>query len=358
MKTSLCRNVLLCLVSISAMSMSASAIASAGGTSSGGGDLCEDQFKVVRDDLKNWVNNGGPSGLSLPSSLTANQYSQGMLAQIDAAKIRCVGQGDAGFPVMINGTPKVCRFDINAGTKQITCDATKFMAIDPSNQYVLVHHEYAGLAGIEPPNGDDSNYGVSNQISGFLENVVTEKLVIKPGLSILDQVLQVKDMGPLHRTVEYIEIANFDPYTGNAGFFSSGRDSYDSGGDTFGKANYATLREALTDDATRLDIVELHADSPLPGTIDYQKLYLKEFQKLLYSPQLTMGLSDDEIDQMDLIFTEKKEAGKNIFLWIGLDSGKIIVQNCGGITGAPSTFVASGNTFAEAIRACIPTLKK
>jgi hypothetical protein len=42
-----------------------------------------------------------------------------------------------------------------------------------------VHHEFAGLAAIEPPIGDESQYLVSNQISGYLVNQVVKKLAVK-----------------------------------------------------------------------------------------------------------------------------------------------------------------------------------
>ncbi len=54
------------------------------------------------------------------------------------------------------------------------------MGTSESDQYVLVHHEYAGLAGIEISKGEDSDYQVSNQISGYLENQVIKKLAVKP----------------------------------------------------------------------------------------------------------------------------------------------------------------------------------
>lgn len=151
-----------------------------GGMNSGGGDLCEDRIQIIREDLRSWINQGGAQGLQLPAPLTVQQYSTNMLKEIDQAKIRCVGPKDQGYPVAINGTPKVCRFDRNwLGRTQITCDAEKFQAINESDQYILVHHEYAGLAGVEQPNLDDSTYGVSNQISGYLVDTIVKKLAVK-----------------------------------------------------------------------------------------------------------------------------------------------------------------------------------
>ncbi|MGZ3741617.1 MAG: hypothetical protein ACXVB9_19735, partial [Bdellovibrionota bacterium] len=144
----------------------------------GGGDLCEDRFKEVRDDLKSWINSGGPNGLRLPKGMAASQYSQAMLGQIATAKVACVAQGDSGFPVQVNGTPKVCVFVKTDTVSQVTCDISKFQAMAPPDQYVLVHHELAGLADIELPNGDSSNYEISNQISEYLEIQPVLKLAV------------------------------------------------------------------------------------------------------------------------------------------------------------------------------------
>jgi hypothetical protein len=152
------------------------------GHEGGGGDPCEDRIKIVRDNLREWIFNGGPEGLKLPKNATVSQYSFAMLKQIDKAKIRCVSEGDEGFPVNVEGTAKVCRFDSDVLETQITCDFKKFQATDESDQYVLIHHEFAGLAKMEIPNGADSDYSISNQISGYLVNKIVKKLSIRPAL--------------------------------------------------------------------------------------------------------------------------------------------------------------------------------
>lgn len=146
----------------------------------GGGDLCEDRIKIVRDDFVTWINDGGPRALSLPSYLDVDQYSSLMLEQMKKAKIRCVSKGDEGFPVQVQGIAKTCRFDRDLYQGLITCDYDKFRSLRETDQYILIHHEYAGLAQIENPNGDDSNYDISNQISRYLEDRVTKKLVVRP----------------------------------------------------------------------------------------------------------------------------------------------------------------------------------
>lgn len=149
-----------------------------GGVATGGGDLCEDRIKSIRDDLKSWLLKGGAKTLQLPAGFSAGQYTDDMLEQIYAAKIRCVMNGDAGYPVTVDGIAKVCRFDRSSSSSLITCDLKKFQAMSEESQYGLVHHEFAGLADIERPNGSDSNYSVSNQISQSLESIVVKRLAI------------------------------------------------------------------------------------------------------------------------------------------------------------------------------------
>lgn len=161
------------------MSMSL-AHAKIGSEGVGGGDLCEDRIKIVRDDIKVWIKAGGPVGLTLPAGMSVDDYSSSMLLQIEKAKVRCVSAGDEGFPVSVVGMAKVCRFDINADQSMITCDYNKFQAMKGGDQYLLVHHEYAGLAQVEIPNESDSDYSVSNQLSAYLVNERVRKLSIKP----------------------------------------------------------------------------------------------------------------------------------------------------------------------------------
>jgi hypothetical protein len=146
----------------------------------GGGDICEDRIQQIRDDLKSWIYKGGAQNLSLPQGVSTDRYADLMLDQIRVTRVKCVGEGDAGYPVTIESTPKVCKFSADQTGSQIVCDYQKFLATSESDQYVLIHHEYAGLAGIELPNGDDSHYGVSNQISDFLEVQNVKKLAVKP----------------------------------------------------------------------------------------------------------------------------------------------------------------------------------
>ncbi len=154
--------------------------ASTGGSEgTGGGDPCEDRIKNVRDDIRSWILNGGAKNLKLGIGMSVKSYEEKMLFAMESTKIECVGPGDKQHPVKVNGTAKVCRFDKFRSGSRITCDVTKFQGLGEADQYMLVHHEYAGIADIEKPDGDDSNYAVSNQISAYLVDQVVKRLAVK-----------------------------------------------------------------------------------------------------------------------------------------------------------------------------------
>jgi hypothetical protein len=157
------------------MFISLSAFASGGIEGGNGGDICEDRFKVVRDDIASWISNGGSTGLTLPGDISISQYNGKMLSEIKGAQLSCVDQ-----EITVDGAEKTCKnFVDTQNVPQIVCNAERFMATSEADQYVLVHHEYAGLSGFEINKGKDSQYSISNQITGYLADQVVKKLVIR-----------------------------------------------------------------------------------------------------------------------------------------------------------------------------------
>ncbi|MFL5814202.1 MAG: hypothetical protein ACJ763_11545 [Bdellovibrionia bacterium] len=159
---------------------SSNALASRGeGTGMGnGGDICEDRFKVVRDDIASWVLQGGSAGLALPQEISVEHYNAAILTQIANAKISCTDE-----KVMVGTAEKTCKnFVDSSGKSQILCNASRFKNTGSSDQYVLVHHEYAGLAGFEVNSDEESHYAISNQLTEYLRDQVVQKLGIKPRL--------------------------------------------------------------------------------------------------------------------------------------------------------------------------------
>ena len=147
------------------------------GREGGGGDVsCEDRFKIIRDDIKKWISDGGSAALTLPPDVTSQQYDAAMLENIGRAQVSCTDE-----PVKIGKAEKTCKFfwdDSNA--PNILCNRTLFVKeTKGDDQYVQVHHEYAGLANLEAPDGEGSKYPISNQITEFFENKVSRHLAVK-----------------------------------------------------------------------------------------------------------------------------------------------------------------------------------
>ena len=153
--------------------LSVSAFAGSGKDVGNGGDMCEDRIKIIRDDIASWLKSGGSLGLKLPGNLSKESFDQGMLGQIKRAKIICT---DAKLHV--GGAEKTC-VNLRSNTSRVTCNRLRFTQTDDSDQYVLIHHEYAGLSGFELNKGAESDYQISDQISEYLEDQVIKKLSIK-----------------------------------------------------------------------------------------------------------------------------------------------------------------------------------
>lgn len=140
-----------------------------------GGDTCEKRFRAVGDDVASWIQGGGSAGLTLPEGVTLPQYNEQMLAAIHSAKVSC-----QEAPVLVAGAEKTCRnFLDEHGAPAVTCNFARFNETGEANQYVLVHHEYAGLAGLEMNEGAASNYFLSKQISAYLARETVKRLALK-----------------------------------------------------------------------------------------------------------------------------------------------------------------------------------
>lgn len=156
----------------------------AGGESVGGGDLCENRIQEIRDDISIWINKGGPKDLEkLP--ISTEEYSMRMQTYLAVSKnidgslkpvahIECTRN-----MVDVEKVEKVCRFEKATTNNKIICDYDKFMNSSVDEQYRLIHHEYAGLAGLENPNGGQSTYFISNQLTSFLQVQIVRKLALK-----------------------------------------------------------------------------------------------------------------------------------------------------------------------------------
>lgn len=165
----------------------------ASGEIGNGGDPCENRIQIIRDDIKNWIQNGGFKNLSLPKNVLLEDYKKKMLQNIKESSINCIDE-----ILKIDSVEKTCLNTIIGSKKTITCNLSRFSKVTFEDQYKLVHHEYAGLSGLENNHGTwESNYRISSQLSQFLEEVTIKRLSILPlnkkGDTFLRHILFVGD---------------------------------------------------------------------------------------------------------------------------------------------------------------------
>jgi hypothetical protein len=180
------RLVYACILSTQLLTYSTAFAKSGGAIAGGGGDATEERVSVIRDDLLKWISKGGAKDLNLPSAITYDQYVSKMTDILQPQEV-VVGFVEKDDPldeelmVSVDGTPKTCRGFISTRDSKahILCNIARFKDTPDSEQYKLVHHEFAGLAIIEKNDGAASDYEVSNQITDFLSMQTVLKLAVK-----------------------------------------------------------------------------------------------------------------------------------------------------------------------------------
>jgi hypothetical protein len=147
----------------------------------------EARFNEIRSDLALWIKQGGAQSLEL-KTLGNDEYVSKMSDILREKKviISFIDKDDVSndeLKVSIDGTPKTCRGFISATDSKahILCNLERFRNTDEASQYRLVHHEYAGLAGVERNDGASSDYSVSSQITSYLSRQTVLKLAVKKG---------------------------------------------------------------------------------------------------------------------------------------------------------------------------------
>ena len=184
------KNILVGVALVSSL-LSVTVLADKGGSTGvgGGGDTaCEQRISDVRQDILSWIQQGGSQGLDFSKEgLSLTDYNSKMLAVLanHAVVVGCLNETqDNPNPVQVNNVPKTCRGYVSVvdNLQHIDCDLQRFTtATSESDQYSLVHHEFAGLAGVEKNIGASSDYDISNQITEYLVSETVLKLAIKKG---------------------------------------------------------------------------------------------------------------------------------------------------------------------------------
>lgn len=156
------------------------------GHEGGGGDAAEIRVNEIRSDILKWLNDEGGKELEMPKDLSYGEYFDKMTDILQPKKV-VIGfvEKDSYFndelKVNINGVPKTCRGFVSKKDLKhhILCNLSRFKDTSESEQYKLIHHEYAGLVNIEKNEGGASDYFISSQITDFLKVHKVLKLAVK-----------------------------------------------------------------------------------------------------------------------------------------------------------------------------------
>jgi hypothetical protein len=154
------------------------AFAKMGTESGGGGDASEERVNEIRSDILSWINNGGAKGLSLPRELSYGEYVDKMT---DILQPKKVVVEFTEKDVKVKEALKTCKgFIARTDSKShILCNISRFKNTSESEQYKLIHHEYAGLVNVENNEEAASDYAVSSQITDFLQTQSVLRLAVK-----------------------------------------------------------------------------------------------------------------------------------------------------------------------------------
>ena len=156
------------------------------GHEGGGGDASELRVNEIRSDLLNWIKDDGAKKLELPSTISYGEYVLAMNDILQPKKV-IIGfiekddRNDDELKVSVDGKPKTCRgfYSRRDSKPHIICNISRFKNTSESDQYKLIHHEYAGLVNIENNEGAASDYSISSQLTNFLQLTTILKLSVK-----------------------------------------------------------------------------------------------------------------------------------------------------------------------------------
>lgn len=160
-----------------ALMYSATSFATGGTTIPNGGDPNEPIFKEIATNIQQWIMVGNADSLRLPQKISLDAYKSKMLEALGNYSISFTTN-----KVTVGNYEKTCANSIDAsGKRNIICNSDRFASAHKNNInyiYRTIHHEFAGLAGLEPNSGEDSNYTISEQISGYLNWEYVKRLPV------------------------------------------------------------------------------------------------------------------------------------------------------------------------------------
>jgi hypothetical protein len=192
------RSILLGGVAIIAAGSSNIPNAVAEGGHVGGGDTCKNEINRHRTTIRNWILKDEAKNLDFSVAripgwtydgpAPAKSYKRAMLAALEEGKviITCYldpetiqdqaareiakKEGVGYRAITVGNAPSTCiNYEDDQGKSHIDCSYERIVAQlasgDPN--YVLTHHEFASIAGVEDRTSSPSDFSISNQLSQF-----------------------------------------------------------------------------------------------------------------------------------------------------------------------------------------------
>ena len=153
--------------------------AKVGTESGGGGDASEARVNEIRNDILKWIENDGASDLIFSNEITYDEYYSKMIEVLQSKKVIISFTSEK---VIYANLDKTCKSFIKVEPTErmhILCNISRFENTSESDQYKLIHHEYAGLMRIEKNDGAASDYNLSSQITDYLAYETILKLSVK-----------------------------------------------------------------------------------------------------------------------------------------------------------------------------------
>lgn len=141
-----------------------------------GGDICENQMRNISNDIESWLLRDEFKGIKLDNRISEAAFKGRMLEAVQRSLLSCTAD-----KIFIGKAEKTCKnFKDKNRDIRIVCNFNRFMKTTQNDQYRLMHHEFAGVAGLETNDGkEESNYRISDQVTGFLRKEEVLRLGIK-----------------------------------------------------------------------------------------------------------------------------------------------------------------------------------
>ena len=147
------------------------------GREGNGGEPAELIFKQIAQNIQQWIASGNADEIKLPHGISLALYKKKMIRALNHYTISFTES-----PIFIGASEKACRNKPDSlGGGEILCNDSRFYLSYDRNiddVYRLVHHEFAGLAGLEVNRGAESDYFISDQISGYQKEEVLRRLPV------------------------------------------------------------------------------------------------------------------------------------------------------------------------------------